>query len=400
MLGATPCPSVGIADEILADVGRHVRGKDTFHVNDVGVFFGEPGKTVPDPYFHGNGPARTGCKLCSACMTGCRDGGKNTLDKNYLFLAEQLGVQVFAETEVTAVRPKGTGYAVRTRTSTGIRKSTRQLDSRGVVFSGGVLGTVKLLMHCKAQGYLPRLSDRLGDRVRSNSEAILGARSRNSDVNYVDHIAITSGIYPDKQTHMQVVRYPKGADVMSLLTAPLTDGGLGVPRWKQLARAAMHHPLDFFKAVWPLGWARETAILLVMQTSENQLRFDYAPRPWRLGRYSLNSELPKDAERIPMFIPIASTVTRRMAERIDGMPMGTWTDALFGVPVTAHILGGAVMGENDHAGVADFCGRVYGYPNMYIADGSVVPVNLGVNPALTITALAEYILSNIPSKSK
>jgi len=398
MLAATPSPSVGVADHILADIGKHVRGKDTFHVNDVGVFFGEPGKTVPDPYFDGRGPARTGCTLCSACMTGCRDGGKNTLDKNYLFLAEQMGVQVFAETEVVAVRPRGSGYTVRTRTSTGIRKAVCRYNSRGVIFSGGVLGTVKLLMHCKEKGYLPRLSNSIGLSVRTNSEAILGARSRNPGVNYADHIAITSGIYPDPQTHMQVVRYRKGSDAMGLLTAPLTDGGMVVPRWKQLARAAMQHPVHFLRAVWPLGWARQSAILLVMQTSENQLRFDYAPRAWRLGRYSLNSKLPGDAERIPTHIPIANKVTRLMADRIDGMSLGAWTDALFEVPMTAHILGGAVMGENKHTGVTDFSGQVFGYPNLYIADGSVVPVNLGVNPALTIAALAEYIMSNIPPK--
>jgi len=398
MLGATPSPSVGVADKILADVGRDVRGKDTFHTNDVGVFFGEPGKTVPDPYFGGKGPDRTGCTLCSACMTGCRDGGKNTLDKNYLFLAEQMGVQVIPETEVLAVRPRGNHYIVQAKKSTGVRKSIRQFLAGGVVFSGGGMGTVRLLMHCKEKGYLPRLSDRIGHGVRSNSEAILGVWSKDPTVDFADHIAITSGIYPDDQTHIEVVRYRKGSDAMGLLNAPLTDGGAVESRWKQLARTAMQQPLHFLQAVWPLGWARKTAILLVMQTSENQLRFDYAPRPWRLGGYSLNSNLPMDAERIPTYIPIANEVTRRMADRIDGIPLGAWPDVLFDVPTTAHILGGAVMGDSEQTGVTDFSGRVFGYPNMYIADGSVVPVNLGVNPALTITALSEYIISNIPSK--
>ena len=396
MLGAVTCPSVGRADTLLAEVGRELRGKDTFHVNEVGVFFGEPETSVPDPYFHGKGPDRTGCTLCGACMVGCRDGGKNTLDKNYLYLAEQLGVSIVPETEVTGVRPAGVGYAVRTRRATGFRGPHRTYTARAVVFSGGVMGTVPLLMNCKRKGWLPNLSGRIGDYVRTNSEALLGVTARDRNVDYSDHIAINSGIYPDDHTHIEVVRYPKGSDAMSALTTLLVDGGSGTPRALRFAREAARHPMAFVRSLWPVGWAARTAILLVMQTAENHLRLGFQPRWWGLGRPGLNSEIAPGTARIPTFIPIANEVARRLAEKMNGQPQSCWTEVLFDIPVTAHILGGAVMGESPNQGVTDFSGRVFGYPNLYVADGSVVPANLGVNPALTITALAEYILSKIP----
>lgn len=399
MLGAVISPSVGKADEILAEVGRELRGEETFHVNDVGVFFGEPGKTAPDPYFHGEGPERIGCTFCGACMIGCRDGGKNTLDKNYLYLAENRGVEIVAETEVTGVRPTGDGYEVLTRRATGLYRPKKTYFARSVVFSGGVMGTVRLLMDCKEKGFLPRLSGRLGENVRTNSEAILGVTARDPNADYSDHIAINSGIYPDSDTHIEIVRYKKGADAMSALTTLLVDGGGPVPRTLRFVGTAIRHPVEFLKSIWPFGWAARTAILLVMQTAENHIRFTFNPRWWRLGRRSMNSEIAPGTDRVPTYIPIANTVARRMAEKMDGQPQSCWSEVLLDIPVTAHILGGAVMGETPDQGVADFSGRIFGYPNLYVADGSVVPVNLGVNPALTITALAEYILSKIPEKS-
>ncbi|TET92487.1 MAG: GMC family oxidoreductase, partial [Desulfobacteraceae bacterium] len=211
MLGANPSPSVGKADKILAEIGREIRGEDTFHINDVGVFFGESDKTVPDPYFDGDGPDRTGCTFCGACMIGCPVGSKNTLDKNYLYLAEhKYGVEILPETEVTGVKPTDDGYEVFTRKSTGIYHLKRAFQARGVIFSGGVMGSVKLLLDCKTKGLLPNLSRHLGNYVRTNSEALLAVTSNDRHADYSDQISITSGIYPDENTHVEVVRFNKG----------------------------------------------------------------------------------------------------------------------------------------------------------------------------------------------
>jgi len=399
MLGATPCPQVGKADEILAEIGKEIRGEDTFHINEVGIFFGEPDKTVPDPYFNGEGPERTGCTFCGACMIGCPVGGKNTLDKNYLYLAEnKYGVAIYPETEVIGVRPFNEGYEVLSRKSTGFRHPKKTFHAHGVVFSGGVMGSVKLLMECKSKDLLPELSDQLGNFVRTNSEALLGVRANDKHADYSDQISITSGIYPDENTHVEVVRFNKGSDVMGILATLLTDGGGRMPRWARFLGNVLRHPLKFLKSFWIFGWGARTPMLLVMQTLENNIRFDYKRRWWRLGKRSMNSELMHGSKKIPSYIPIANEIARHMGEKIDGQPMSAWPEVLFDVPTTAHILGGAVMGETPENGVVNFTGEIHGYPNLYIVDGSNVPVNLGVNPSLTITAMAEYIMSQMPHK--
>jgi cholesterol oxidase len=299
MLGAVTCPQVGKADEILAEIGKEIRGEDTFHVNDVGIFFGEPDKTVPDPYFHGEGPERTGCTFCGACMIGCPVGGKNTLDKNYLYLAEnKYGVVIYPETEVIGVRPFNGGYEVHSRKSTGFRHPKKVFQAHGVIFSGGVMGSVKLLMECKSKGLLPRLSDQLGNFVRTNSEALLSVKANDRHADYSDQIAITSGIYPDENTHVEVVRFNKGSDVMGILATLLTDGGGRVPRWVRFLGNVVRHPLKFLKSLWIFGWGARTPILLVMQTLENHIRFDYKRRWWRLGKRSMNSVLVPGSKKI------------------------------------------------------------------------------------------------------
>ena len=392
MLGAVTCPSIGNADHVLREVGIELRGEDTFHINPVGVFFGEPEKTVPDPYFGGEGPERTGCKFCGACMIGCPNGAKNTLDKNYLYLAEKLGVTIIPETEATEVRPlPNGGYMVTARSSHGPIRKERSFDAGGVVFSGGVLGTVNLLLHCKETGLLPNLSDRLGDFTRTNSEAILGEDSRDSSRDWNDHIAITSGIYPDAETHIEVVRYNKGSDVMYALATVLTDGGGKIPRFLRFVGNILRHPLQFLRGLWLPGQSARTSVILVMQSTENYLKL-------KKTRSGLTSVLPTDGKRIPTYIPIANQVTRRMAEKMNGFPKGSWFEVLLDAPTTAHILGGCVMAEKPEDGVVDQSGSVFGYPGLYVADGSVVPVNLNANPALTITALAEFFMDQIPVK--
>jgi cholesterol oxidase len=401
MLGANPSPQVGMADEILAEIGREIRGEDTFHINDVGVFFGEPDKTVPDPYFSGEGPERTGCTFCGACMIGCPVGGKNTLDKNYLYLAERkYGVEIFPETEVIGVRPSDEGYEVTARKPTGLLHPKSTFHAHGVVFSGGVMGSVKLLLKCKAKGLLPKLSTQLGNLVRTNSEALLGVKANDRNANYSDQIAITSGIYADENTHVEIVRFNQGSDLIGLLGTLLTDGGGRIPRWIRFLGNVFRHPWSFLRSLSPFGWGARTPILLVMQTVENHMRLGYQRRWWRLGKRSMNSTLAPGAKKVPSYIPVANEIARRMGERIDGQPLSSWPEVLLDVPTTAHILGGAVMGETPEKGVVNFDGEIHGYPNLFVVDGSNVPVNLGVNPSLTITALAEYIMAQIPAKSK
>jgi cholesterol oxidase len=392
MLGAVECPSIGNADAILREVGKELRGEDTFHTNPVGVFFGEPDKTVPDPYFGGEGPDRTGCRRCGACMIGCPNGAKNTLDMNYLYFAEKLGVVIFSETEVTGVRPlPDSRYEVSARSSHGIIRDRKMFEAKNVVFSGGVLGTVDLLFKCKQSGLLPNISDRLGDLARTNSEAILGIDSRDRTRDWNDHIAITSGIYPDQNTHIEVVRYNKGSDLLYAIATVLTDGGGRIPRVLRFIGNIFRHPYQFLRALWIPGQSARTTIILVMQSTENHLRL-------RKNRFGLVSKLPPDGKRIPSYIPIANSVTRRMAEKMQGYPKGSWFEVLLDAPTTAHILGGCVIGETPADGVVDMHGRVFGYPGLYVADGSVVPVNLNANPALTITALSEYFMDEIPAK--
>ncbi|MAT45670.1 MAG: cholesterol oxidase [Anaerolineaceae bacterium] len=394
MLGAVKSPDVGNADRILREVGIELRGEDTFHVNPVGVFFGEPEKTVPDPYFNGEGPDRTGCIKCGACMIGCPIGAKNTLDLNYLYFAEKLGAVIFPETEVTGVRPSDQGgYEVITRKSHGIFRKTSYFRAKNVVFSGGVMGTVNLLLNCKQNGMLPNLSDRLGDFTRTNSEAILGVDSRDRSQNWNDHIAITSGIYPDANTHIEVVRYNKGSDLLYAIATVLTEGGGKIPRFLRFLGNIIRHPYQFLRALWIPGQSARTTVILVMQSTENYLRL-------RKTRFGLISELPPDGKRIPSYIPIANQVTRKMAEKMQGFPKGSWFEVLLDAPSTAHILGGCVMGETPQQGVVDKQGKIFGYPGLYVADGSVIPSNLNANPALTITAVSEYIMSGIPEKER
>jgi PAS domain S-box-containing protein len=364
-----------------------------------GIFFGTADETVPDPYFNGKGPDRTGCTFCGSCMVGCPVGAKNTLDKNYLYLAEGLGAQIIPETEVTGVLPRNGGYDVFTRKSTGVFHPKKTLRARGVVFSGGVMGSVKLLMKCKQEGLLPNISDQLGNYVRTNSEALLGVKSQDKSIDWNDQIAITSGIYADDTTHIEMVRYNKGSDVLLNLFTVMTGGGGRIPRPLRFLGNIVRHPIQFLKLLWPLGKAATTTIVLVMQTDKNYLKLDYKPRWWRLGAYSMNSSVPAGLERSPVYIPVANEVAERLSHKMNGIPLSGLTEVAFNSSTTAHILGGCCMAESPDKGVIGYNGEIFGHPNLFVADGSVIPANLGVNPSLTITALSEHIMSQVPEKS-
>ncbi len=402
MLGAAPHEVITPADELLRECAADVGREDTFHVNDVGIYFGEEGATVPDPFFDGKGPDRTGCTLCGGCMVGCREGAKNSLDLNYLHLAERLGVEVIPETRVFDVKPSSSngGYDVSTWRVTGFLGPRKDYHAEGVIFSCGTLGTVKLLLRCKARGSLPRISDQLGHVVRTNSEAFVGIQARGKAVDYSKGLAITSGVYPDADTHIETLRYAKGQTLMFLLGTVLTGGGKPWPRPLRFLGNVVRHPVQFLTSFWPFGRAERGTILLVMQKISNWLRLDYRRRWWRLGGRSMNSNW-HTRQPVPSYIPVANDFARRMAAKVKGgRSYSILPEVVFDTSSTAHILGGCVMADSPEKGVLDHTGQVYGYDNLYVVDGSIVPANLGVNPALTITALAEYVLSQFPEQAE
>jgi cholesterol oxidase len=394
MLGVTTYPGFTPADKVMKQVAEDLGVGETFHPTPVGVFFGEPGVEVEDPFFGGVGPRRTGCIDCGECMTGCRHNAKNTLTKNYLYLAEQAGAQVYSMTTVTSVEalPDG-GYAVDTR-RTSNRKSTRRFTAQQVVFAASALGTAKLLHRLRDEGKLPRLSDRLGVLTRTNSESLLGAIAKDRDVDYSRGVAITSSFHPDDITHIEPVRYGKGSNVMSLLQTVLTDGDGDKPRWRTWLRELGVQRTSIRKLYDLKHWSERTVIALVMQTADNSIT-TFGQRD-RLGRWRLTSKQGHGAPN-PSWIPVANQVVRRMAKLMNGTPGGTIGEP-FNVPMTAHFIGGCAIGDSPDSGVVDPYHRVYGYDGLHILDGSTISANLGVNPSLTITAQAERALAFWPNK--
>jgi cholesterol oxidase len=399
MLGVTENPMLGSADEALRRAAAR-RGKEgTFRNTPVGIYFGEPEVTVPDPYFDGEGPERTGCTFCGGCMVGCRPGAKNTLDKNYLFLAEKAGAEIVADTRVELVEAiDGGGYRVHWQRSNGLFSSKRGVTSaRNVVFSGGVLGTVRLLMECKERGSLPQISDQLGNIVRTNSEALLGVTSR-SRKDLWEGIAIAAKVEIDDETHFECVRFSKGSDVMLLLGTMLTDGGPGMPRQLKWLGNILRHPIDFLRILKPWGKAETGTVVMAMQTVDNHTRLVRKRQLlWPFSR-TLTTQPDPDQPGIPSYIPVANEIAREIAEELDGIPQSSYNEVLLDTSSTAHILGGCGIGSGPENGVIDSSGRVFGQDGLYVMDGSMIGANLGVNPSLTITALAEHVCSRIPKR--
>ncbi len=400
MLGAVTSPVLVETDRLLKSIADEMGRGHTFHRATVGVYFGEQGKTVPDPFFEGEGPERTGCTLCGGCMVGCRIGAKNTLDRNYLYLAEKRGCTIEPESRVVDIKPlTGGGYELTIERSIGMLHPRRKLRARGVVVSAGSYGTVELLMRCKENGSLSRLSNQLGTYLRTNSEALLAVRSRKDDVDFSKGIAITSGVFVDDKTHIEVVRYPEGSDSMGMLATILTGDGPGVPRWLRWMGNVVRHPIDFLRATIPFGWAKRTAILLVMQPVDNHLRYVLRRRWYWPFKKKLDSDRG-DGPKVPVHIPIANETAKRMAEKMDGVAESGILEVLTGRATTAHILGGCPIGLSAEDGVVDAKSRVFGYEDFYIIDGSVIPANLGVNPSLTITAMSELAMSHVPPRAE
>ncbi|HVV82731.1 MAG TPA: GMC family oxidoreductase [Kofleriaceae bacterium] len=404
MLGVTQNRDEGEPDRVLAEIAGDLGRADSYVTTPVGVHFGDAGRTVDDPYFGGAGPPRTGCTRCGGCMVGCRYDAKNTLDRNYLWFAEQLGAEVRPMRTVVDVRAlEGGGYEItHVRSGAWFARDRQVLRARNVVMAAGVLGTVQLLLEAKARGSLPNLSPALGRTVRTNSEAILAVKARRRRERYDRGIAISSSIHVDEATHVEVVRYSAGSDALAPLATLLTDGGGRVPRWLRYLGNVVRHPIDFARTLWPFGSAKRGIFLLVMQTHDNSIALGLRRRWRRLWRRALDTE--REPGRVPgrgtaanpTYIPIGNEVARRFARKIDGVPKSSIFEVLFDIPTTAHILGGAVIGGSPDLGVVDTRHQAFGHPGLYVVDGSMIPANLGVNPSLTITALAEHAMSQIP----
>ena len=408
MLGVVQNPTFTDADRVMKEVAADMGVEDTFVPTPVGVFFGPdgtktPGKTVPDPYFGGAGPARTGCIECGSCMTGCRYGAKNTLLKNYLGLAEKAGAEIIPMTTVSGFSQRSDGvWEVRTKRTGLLPLRRRKYTATHVVLAAGTFGTQKLLFNMRDKGKLPKLSEKLGVLTRTNSESIVGAGrfEVSKDLDLTHGVAITSSIHPTSDTHIEPVRYGKGSNAMGLLQTLMTDGagplGSDVPRWRQFFAQAGEDPRNLLRLLNPRKWSERTMIALVMQHLDNSITT--FTRRTKFGFRRLDSK-QGHGEPNPTWIPVGNEVTRRIAKKIDGVAGGTWGE-LFNIPLTAHYLGGAAIGESAEHGVIDPYQRVYGYPTLSVHDGASISANLGVNPSLSITAQAERAASLWPNKGE
>jgi cholesterol oxidase len=390
MLGVVENPATTASDRVLKDVADDMGVGHTYRRTPVGVYFGQSGV---DPFFGGAGPLRSSCTLCGECMTGCRVGAKNTTVKNYLYLAEQAGAVVHPLTTAVTVRPIDGGYAVDTR-RTG-RRSRRTFTATQVVFSAASLGTQRLLHRMRDTGTLPLVSPRLGLLARTNSEAVLAARSLRPDTDYSRGVAITSSIHPDAVTHVEPVRYGRGSNLLGLLATVLVDASPGRRRWVLGVRELWRSRRDLLRIHNPRHWSERMIGLLVMQTLDNSVT-TYTKRGL-FGRRMTTKQ--GSGAPSPDWIPAGHEVTRRVAEKIGGLPQGAWTD-LANIPITGHFIGGCTIGDSPATGVVDPYQRLYGYPGLHVVDGSAISANLGVNPSLTITAQAERAMAFWPNRGE
>jgi cholesterol oxidase len=404
MLGVVENERRSSRDEVMWEVAGELGYGDRCHPSRVAIFRGEAGVTVPDPFFGGEGPARAGCIDCGQCMVGCRHNAKNTLDKNYLWLAERRGTQVMAERQVVDVRPLGSadgadGYAVVTRRPGAVvsRRQERVLRARGVIFSAGAVGTNRLLASCRHSGSLPRLSDQVGRQLRSNAESMCALTPRDPSADLSDGVSITASAWTHADTHMESVSFGGVLDSMSFYFVPLTGDGNRVTRPLKLLGNIARHPVDAARVTNPRGWSRRSMSFGAMLQSDGVMSFE--PRRRLLGG-GVRLQTRQDPQNPnPTFIPELYDAVELMAEKLDAVPQSWMTEALFNVPFTAHILGGAVIATAPDRGVIDSRHRVHGYRNMLVCDGSTVPGNPGVNPSLTIAAMTERAMTFVPERA-
>jgi cholesterol oxidase len=394
MFGRTKFEKQNTEDIILREVAKEMGKEDSFDNVHVAVYFNDD-QSPCDPYFGGEGPLRNPCTHCAGCMVGCRDNAKNTLDKNYLWFAEKKGVEIMPETEVWKIEYKNGEYFAYTQKTGGIISKNKQVfKAKGLVISGGVLGTVRLLLNQKlVYKTLPDLSDTLGRNVRTNSETLCTATFADRKLN--NGIAISSIFMPDKSTSVEIVKYPDKSNVMrTLLTIAIDKQGNTVARVFQFLTKIVTRPVLFFRMLFNRHWSENTIIFLVMQTVDTKMNFVLKKWPFN-SRITLKNN---GTEKVQAYIPVGQEVMHRYAKKVNAYPQNSTAEILLNIPSTAHILGGIPMGSTTETGVIGPDFQVNGYPNMYIIDGSVIQGNLGVNPSFTITALAEYAMSLISKK--
>jgi cholesterol oxidase len=396
MLGTTTFDKDYEEDRILKEVADEMGYGNTFKpVDGVGVYLGDRNKTV-DPYFKGLGPKRKGCIECAGCMVGCRHEAKNTLDKNYLWFAENLfGAKVLAETVVTKIEYIENEYLIHTESSTSwFSKNKRVFRSKGLVVSGGVLGTMDLLLRQKYMSKtLPGLSDKLGDNILTNSEMLSGVMAADRKLNH--GIAISRIFSPDENTNIEIVKFPDNSGALTRLGVMAAGAGTPLVRTAKMMGNMITHPWQFLRTVFNFNTPKTGIIFLIMQTLENSMRLQL-----KKGVFGTSMAMKNDTrQQVPTFIPVGQDALYRYAKKVNGVPMNAFSEVMFNLASTAHILGGCPMGKTRDEGVVDEYFRVHGYPGMYVLDGSIMPCNLGVNPSLTITALSEYAMAHIAEKA-
>ncbi len=395
MLGAEQNPILFDADKALKSISQQIEKENHFFPTNVSVYFGKPNITQPDPYFNGKGPARTGCTFCGACMTGCPNNSKNSLDKNYLYLAQANGTKILAEKEVYSIKPINSnngsdGYEVCIKDSTTLFKSKSTIKTKAVIFSGGVIGSIKLLLQLK-KTTLPNLSKKLGQDIRTNNETLISVSTLEPNLNFSKGVAIGSILHTDDNSHLEVVRYGEGSNAWKILHLPYSASKIFFIRFITIIKGFIFFPLQYFKIYFKNNWAKKTVVLLFMQTIDSTITF----KKNIFG--GMKSSMSSGKKPTP-FIPESIKLTSLYSKQVNGKASSFVGEALFGIPSTAHILGGAVMGKDADSGVIDKNNKVFGYENMYIIDGSMISANPGVNPSLSITAIAEHAMSKIKSK--
>ncbi len=396
MLGATENPKLGPADLALKEIAKQTGKEKDFAPTKVAVYFGEPNETVPDPYFQGKGPQRTSCTFCGGCMTGCRHNAKNSLDKNYLYLAEKLGVTVIPEHKVIDVLPMGKegekGYEIVFRKSTSYFSKKKRVKTGGVIFSAGVLGTIPLLLKLKDKS-LKNLSNKVGDMIMTNNEAlILNTTYRKNSPDYSEGIAIGSILKVDENSHVEPVRYGNGSGFWRVSMTPMISEKRFLPRLAKFIITPFTDLKNWLRVWFVSDFAKHTPILLFMQHIESTLKF-------RKGLFRMKTKI-EQGKAPTAFIPEAHNFAKMFSQLIGAKSQVIFTESISGIPSTAHILGGACMGKTKEEGVIDSKNRVFGYKNMYVFDGSMISANPGVNPSLSITAITERGMSLIPKKQK
>jgi len=399
MLGRVKNPIFDKQDEYLKKTAEEMGRGDTFGPTYNGIYFGTPGVTVPDPFFGGEGPERSGCQLCGDCLSGCGKNSKNSLDRNYLYFAEKNGADILTERKVSRIVPlEAGGYSLDMVHPLSGKAIGEPLKADKVIVSGGVLGSLELLYECRdIAGTLPDISSRLGTGVRTNSEAFAIVLSKDKDEDLTKGNAITSDFYPDDATHITQNRFPEAYSMMKKQAVPMIDDPVPWRRALKTMGAMLIHPYDTLAAWFASNWRERLTVFTVMQHLDNEITFTYGKGLLSPFRSTLKSERVKGKEA-PSYIPIGNEAGRVYARVSNGTPLNSVMESVGNLTTTSHILGGCNIGGDVSQGVVDTNLEVFGYPGLYVIDGSAIPANVGVNPSLTITALAERAMSRIPAK--